>query len=185
MPRLGIVVASTRPGRIGLPIAQWFETHARAHGAFELDVIDLKEVGLPMFDEPHHPRLSKYENAHTKQWSQRVSVADAFVLVMPEYNYAPPPALLNAIDYLLHEWSYKPASFVSYGGISAGLRAVTIMKAILTGLKIMPIPEGVSLPFAAQNVKEGAFQPTDANQKAATLMLDELRRWSEALRSLR
>ena len=51
-----------------------------------------------------------------------------------------PPALLNAIDYLFHEWAYKPAAFVSYGGLSGGTRSQQSAKPVLTSMKMMPIP---------------------------------------------
>ena len=70
--------------------------------------MDLAEVNLPVFDEPEHPRFRKYQHEHTKAWSARVARADAYVFVTPEYNFSTPPALLNAIDYLVHEWAYKP-----------------------------------------------------------------------------
>src|SRR6201746_833797 len=92
-PTLQIVIASTRPGRVGLPVAEWFRGRAEAHGAFELDVVDLAELDLPFMDEPNHQRLRRYEHQHTKDWSARVEAADAFVFVMPKYHYgfhAPP-----------------------------------------------------------------------------------------------
>ena len=114
--KLHVIFASTRDGRQGLPIAEWVVERARAHGKFEPQLVDLREVNLPLFDEPKHPRFRQYEHAHTKAWSAIVDAADAFVFVTPEYNYGMPPALLNAIDYLSQEWAYKPASIVSYGG---------------------------------------------------------------------
>lgn len=179
------MIASTRPGRIGLPIGEWVVERAREHGRFEVDTIDLKEVNLPMFDEPKHPRLARYEHAHTKRWSQRIAALDALVLVTPEYNYAPPPSLLNALDYLYVEWNYKPAAFVSYGGASSGLRAVTMLRATTSGLRMMPIPEGIAIGFPHARVKEGVFVADEADAKAATAMFDELHRWSDALRALR
>ena len=128
MPRLGVVIASVREGRVGRPVADWFIERARAHGHFEIDDIDLKVVNLPMFAEPNHPRLRKYESDQQKTWSARVGSLDAFVFVMPEYNYSTAPALTNAIDYLFFEWNYKPVGLVSYGGISAGLRAAQMVK---------------------------------------------------------
>ena len=71
-PRLMIVIASTRPGRVGLPVAEWFDGYARAHGGFEVELVDLLELGLPFMDEPNHPRLRQYTKAHTKAWSARV-----------------------------------------------------------------------------------------------------------------
>ena len=150
MPKLSVVVASTRPGRIGLPVAEWFVERAKAHGKFDVDLVDLKEQNLPLLDEPKHPRFQEYEHAHTKAWSAKVRGSDAFVFVTPEYNYASPPALLNALDYLVHEWAYKPAGFVSYGGPSGGVRSVQMTKLLLTSLKIVPIPEAVAIPLVVK-----------------------------------
>ena len=185
MLKLHVVIASTRPGRIGLPVGNWFSERAKAHGKFEVNLVDLKEVNLPLLDEPKHPKLGQYEHAHTKAWSATVKAGDAFVFVTPEYNFAVAPALLNALDYLYTEWNYKPAGFVSYGGISAGLRAVQMAKQALTTLNMMPIVDAVALPFAMKQVADGVFQGNEANEKAATAMLDELHRWAEALAPMR
>jgi NAD(P)H-dependent FMN reductase len=143
-------------------------------------------VGLPLIDEPRHPRLRDYEHEHTRRWSAIVDASDAFVFVTPEYNFSAPPALLNALDYLFHEWAYKPAGFVSYGGISGGMRAVQMTKLLLTSLKIVPLPEAVSIVFFQQLMAPtGAFLGSEPLEKAATTMLGELHRWSGALKSLR
>src|SRR5690348_13390945 len=122
MPTLAIVIASTRPGRVGLPVARWFEDRARRHGRFDVVVEDLAERALPFLDEPRHPRLRQYEYAHTRAWSEAVDAADAFAFVTPEYNHGLNAPLKNAIDFLHHEWTYKPVGIVSYGGVSGGLR---------------------------------------------------------------
>lgn len=184
--KLQVIIGSTRPGRIGLPIAQWFFGQAQKHGGFEqVELIDLAEVNLPLLDEPNHPRLHQYEHEHTIRWSATVASADAFVFVTPEYNYSVAPALLNAIDYLFNEWKYKPVGFVSYGGISGGLRSVQGIKQAVTTLKMMPLPEAVVLPFAAKSVEDGVFNPPDGSSEAATTMLDELVRVEAALATLR
>jgi NAD(P)H-dependent FMN reductase len=187
MPKLAIVIASTRPGRSGVPIAEWFATRARAHDAFDVEIIDLAEVDLPFMDEPNHPRLRRYEHDHTKAWSARVDAADAFVFVTPEYNFSAPPSLTNAIDYLVHEWAYKPVGFVSYGGVSGGLRSVQMTKLLITSLKMVPMYEAVALPFFVNfiDAKTGAFSPGEVQEKAAVVMLDELARWTSALGVLR
>lgn len=184
-PRLLIVVGSTRPGRAGLPIAEWFRGRADVHGGFEVVMADLGEIDLPLMDEPHHPRLRQYTKQHTWDWSALVEGADAFVFVTPEYNHAPPAPLINAIDYLNAEWGYKPAGFVSYGGVSGGTRAVAILKQIVTVLKMVPLGEMVNIPFVAQVMQDGALRPNDVTETAATTMLDSLARWSAALAPLR
>lgn len=185
MLKLHVVIASTRPGRIGLPIGSWAYEGARAHGKFDVELVDLKETALPLFDEPKHPRLKDYQHEHTKRWSAKVSEADAFVLVTPEYNFSTAPTLLNAITYLFHEWAYKPAAFVSYGGLSGGLRAVQMAKQTLTSLKIMPMVESVTLPFAMKQVEGEVFKASEQNDAALKAMLDETLRWAAALKPLR
>jgi NAD(P)H-dependent FMN reductase len=186
MPTLQIVIASTRPGRVGLPVAQWFEGRARAHGAFDVDVADLAEIDLPFMDEPNHPRLRRYTKDHTKAWSARVDAADAFVFVMPEYNYGFTAPLKNAIDFLHEEWKHKPVGLVSYGGVSAGTRAAQMVKQVVTTLSMMPLAEAVSIPFVAQFVDDDErIQANETMETAADAMLDALVRWEEALRPLR
>lgn len=186
MPRLQIVLASTRPNRVGLPVAEWFRARAEAHGAFELELVDLAELALPMMDEPNHPRLQRYEHEHTKAWSARVDSADAFVFVMPEYNHSYTAPLKNAIDFLHVEWQGKPAGFVSYGGVAAGTRAVTALEPVLTALRITPVVNAVNLPFVAKLLgDDGELRPNDVSEQAATALLDELVRVEAALRPLR
>ena len=185
MPRLSVIIASVREGRVGEPIARWFTTRAKEHGKFDVRLVDLKEVNLPLLSEPNHPRLRKYQQDTTKAWSEIVGGSDAFVFVTPEYNYTMPPALLNALDHLYHEWSYKACAFVSYGGVSAGTRAVQTARLMATGFKMMPIVEAVNVPFFAQLMENGVFKNDETHDKAATVVLDELLRWTDALKPLR
>jgi NAD(P)H-dependent FMN reductase len=186
MPNLTIIVASTRPGRAGLPISEWFTARAKDHGRFDVTVVDLAELRLPLLDEPNHPRLRQYTKGHTKGWSATVEAADAFVIVTPEYNYGYPASIKNAIDYLHHEWGYKPVGFVSYGGVAAGTRAVQQLKQVVTTLRMLPVFESVNIPFHAQFIDEdGALQPNEVMEQAARAMLDELARTEAALRPLR
>lgn len=186
MPTLHVLIASTRPGRVGLPVGRWFAQAARDHGAFEVAVVDLAEIGLPFVDEPNHPRLRQYTQQHTREWSAKVSEADAFAFVMPEYNYGFNAPLKNALDYLHHEWSYKPVGLVSYGGVSAGTRAAQMIKQVVTTLKMFPLPEAVSIPFVAQFIDdEGALEPNETMERSAVAMLDELASLEAVLRSLR
>jgi NAD(P)H-dependent FMN reductase len=186
MPNLTVVIGSTRPGRAGLPIAQWFVGRAAAEGSFDVTVADLAEINLPMFDEPNHPRLQRYTHEHTKRWSRIVAAADAFVFVTPEYNYGYPAPLKNAIDYLNEEWKYKPVGFVSYGGVAAGTRAVQQLKGVVTTLNMMPIMEAVAIPFHTQFIDEGGtVQANEIMEQAADAMVAQLHRVQAALQPLR
>jgi NAD(P)H-dependent FMN reductase len=188
MLTLKVIVVSTRPGRRGKVIGDWFMDYAHQHGSFDkVDLVDLAEVNLPLFDEPNHPSSGDYVHEHTKQWSEIINEGDAFVLVLPEYNYFVPPGIINAIDYLHHEWKYKPAAAVSYGGISGGIRSWQALKPLLANLSIMPINPSVTLQGFTQYIDEasGIFKPSDIHTEAADRMLVELKKWAIALQDLR
>jgi NAD(P)H-dependent FMN reductase len=184
-PVLQVIIASTRPGRVGLPVSQWIYERAVAHGAFDVELVDLAEVNLPIFDEPAHPRLRQYEHQHTKDWSATIDRADAFVFVIPEYNHSFNAAIKNALDYLHHEWHFKAVGFTSYGGVAAGTRALQALKPPLTALKMLPLFEAVNIPFVAQFLDDDQrLQPNQVMEEAATAMFDELARVTPQLRAM-
>jgi len=184
--KLNVIVCSTRPGRVGPSVARWFHEAACRHGRFEAELVDLADFDLPIYDEPNHPRTRKYEHDHTRRWSASVAAADAYAFVMPEYNFCPPPAFVNAANYVYHEWTYKPAGIVSYGGVSGGLRAAQGAKSLLTSLRVMPIPEGVPIPSVTQHLDdERRFVANELHEASVKLMLDELVKWAEALKPIR
>lgn len=186
MPTLAVIVASTRPGRVGIKVGEWFQALALKDGRFDVDFVDLAEVGLPFFDEPHHPRLQKYTHQHTKEWSARIDAADAVVLVTPEYNFGMPATLKNALDFLHHEWAHKGAGIVSYGGVSAGLRSAEMTRRVLSALSMFPVNAAVSIPFVSKLLDgDGELHANEAMEDGAAAMLDELLRVDKALRHLR
>lgn len=186
MLKLHTIICSTRPGRVGPSVARWFHDFAVRHGKFDARLIDLAEFALPVYDEPHHPRTQKYEHAHTRAWAASVAAADAYVFVTPEYNYGPPPSFVNALNYVYKEWNYKPCGFVSYGGVSGGMRAVQLEKQLVTTLKMMPMVEGVAVPMVAQQLDEaGNFRSNELIDDSAQTMLDELFKWATALQPMR
>lgn len=185
-PVLQVVVASTRPGRRGLAVASWVQRLAQVHGAFDVELVDLAEVGLPLFDEPHHPRARRYVHQHTRDWSATVDRADAFVFVTPEYNHSFPASLKNALDHLSAEWADKAAALVTYGGVSAGLRASVALKPVLGALRVHTVPEAVSVPFFTRFLdQDGEFVPDTEIEVAAKAVFDELARVTPAPRTLR
>jgi NAD(P)H-dependent FMN reductase len=183
--KLQTIVTSTRPGRAGQPIGEWFHEAAKAHGNFDAELVDLATFNLPLYDEPQHPMRKQYAHDHTKAWSASVNAADAFVFVIPEYNYSPPPSFVNALDYVFWEWQYKPVAFVSYGGVSGGLRAAQVARSQASTLKMMPIPEGVAIPNFFAQLKDGKFTGSDLNAQGVAATLNELHKWSGALAELR
>ena len=180
--KLKIITASTRPGRIGPIISNWTADQAKAHGKFDVEIVDLASFDLPLLDEPNHPAMQAYTQDHTKAFSAAVADADAFVFVTPEYNSFPPAAVVNALQALVLEWERKPAGVVSYGGISGGLRAAQELRMLLANMNIMPIKQVVPMPMVFGDItEEGALSPNDEVAKGTTGMLDELLVWAEAL----
>jgi NAD(P)H-dependent FMN reductase len=183
--KLQIIIASTRPGRVGPVVGDWFTQAAKAHGGFDLEVTDLAELDLPFFDEPAHPMTGVYEHQHTKDWSATVAAADAFVFVMPEYNFSFTAPLKNALDYLNREWAYKPVAFVSYGGVSGGMRAVQMIKQVVQALRMVPVTDAVVIPFVKTLIDDDGFHPNELMTGSATVVLDELLKVGTAMAAVR
>ena len=137
MGQLAVIVASVRKDRIGPMVARWFLSRVQANTAAAVDVIDLADLDLP--DDLGG-------GGDTEIFAKRIERADAIVVVTPEYNRGYPGALKTAIDSVLPEWRAKPIGFVSYGGISGGLRAVEQLRMIFAELHVVTVQAAVSLP---------------------------------------
>jgi NAD(P)H-dependent FMN reductase len=183
--RLLVIVGSTRPGRVGMPVATWFAECVEAQGGFDTVTVDLAKLDLPFLDEPNHPRLQQYVNQHTIAWSRRVEWADAVVVITPEYNYGTSAVLKNAFDFLHEEWAYKPLGVVSYGGVSAGTRAGLELRLVAAALRMFVVPEGVTIPFVKQFLIDGEIDANQVMVDAATTMLREVTKVARALAPLR
>lgn len=185
MTTIMIVVGSVRPGRAGLPVAEWVRSHLERQPDVEIDFVDLAELALPLMDEPEHPAKHQYTQQHTIAWSARVAAADAFVFVTPEYNHSYAPALKNAIDYLHDEWWRKAVSFVSYGGISAGTRAVVAMLPVIGTCGLVKTAANVEIPFVGTRIVDDMFEPTEKESNILDRTLVELIALTGALAPLR
>lgn len=186
MNNLKIITSTTRPGSKGIAIADWISKLATESNKFNVELLDLASINLPLMDEPNHPRLKQYQHEHTKKWSATIDAADAIIIVLAEYNFGFPAPVKNALDFLFNEWKYKPVAFVSYGGVSGGLRAAQMLKQVVTTLGMMPLVEAVSIPFFTKHINEQQqFVADEILIKSAHVMLAELERWSEALKVLR
>lgn len=175
MSTLKIVIASTRPGRLGAPIGHWLAERARAQGSFDrVEVLDLAEIDLPVFDEPHHPKTGTYLHPHTKAWSATVDEADALVFVSPEYNGFPPATLLNAVTYLHAEWTGTPLGVLTYGAGGGGARARQQLELLGSYLKMPVAGSNFGLPNVFGQVADGVFTPAEGNAEAAAALVDEL-----------
>jgi NAD(P)H-dependent FMN reductase len=172
-PVLQILIASTRPGRVGPAIAAAVAEAARPSTIFDVEVVDLATFALPVFDEPRHPILGDYEHEHTKRWAASVARGDAFIFVMPEYNHSFNAALKNALDYLRREWAYKPVGLVSYGGAAMGVRAIAQLKPVLAALKLFHTAD-VTISLQATPVVDGVYTGNDVFALSMGQLLSEL-----------
>ena len=152
---LTIIIGSTREGRFGPRVAAWFESIAPESGEFAVDVIDLLDADLPA-------HLANHPTPAVEEYRARLARADAFVVVTPEYNHGYPAPLKQAIDLAFVEWQAKPVAFVSYGGLSGGLRAVEQLRQVFAELHATTVRDTVSFHMA-----HGAFdasgQPVEAD----------------------
>jgi NAD(P)H-dependent FMN reductase len=177
--QLAVIVGSTREGRFGGVVADWFAARAWARDDMTLDVIDLAEVDLPAVLPRHRPPA-------VEEFAARIDRADAYVVVTPEYNHGYPASLKQAIDLVHAEWRAKPVGFVSYGGISGGLRAVEQLRLVFAELHATTVRDTVSFHLAHTQFDErGEPRDPDGSSAAATTMLDEIAWWGRALRTAR
>lgn len=173
LPVLQVIVGSTRPGRVGLAIAQWFLALAQERGDFTVELVDLAVVNLPLFDEPAQPMKQQYTKEHTKRWASTIARGDAFVFVIPEYNHSFNAATKNALDFLYHEWRHKPAGILSYGGAAMGTRSAQALKPVLAALKLVHAGD-VTVPLVTAPVKDGFFEGNEVLRASANNLLEEL-----------
>lgn len=184
MIRVGIILGSTRPNRLGESVAAWVHDRVRSRTDAEFELVDIRDFDLPLLDEPVPPSQGKYSKDHTKRWAAKIASFDAFVFVTPEYNHSTSGALKNAIDFLYAEWNNKAAGFVSYGS-AGGVRAVEHLRLIMAELQIADVRAQVTLSLFTDFENFSTFKPASQHEKTLNTMLDQLVRWSEALRSLR
>ncbi len=172
--KLDIIVASVRAGRIAPVVADWFARTARRRSEFEVGIVDLAEIPLPQ-------DLSG--GAGAEAFTRQIGAADAFVIVTSEYNHGYPAALKTAIDTVKHEWRTKPVGFVSYGGLSGGLRAVEQLRQVLVEVHMVPVRESVSFHRVKHAFAADGSTSDGAAIDSAERMLDQLAWWARTVRA--
>lgn len=187
MYKLKVISSTVRPGRKGPTVAKWIAELAKQTNNFEVEVLDLGEINLPLMNEAVHPMMKQYEHEHTKAWSAKIEEADAFIFVSAEYDYSYPAPLKNALEYLVHEWAFKAAGLVTYSaGPFAGVRGWMSLKVDLLSLRCIAVSEGVHIPFVTQAINEdGIFIPNEHVVKSADIMLTQLVRWTKGMKAIK
>ncbi|MFD3606985.1 NADPH-dependent FMN reductase [Streptomyces atroolivaceus] len=170
--KVAVILGSNREGRFGPVVAEWFLGRTAGHPDIETELIDVAET---------EPPATGAAAATT-----RLARADAFVVLTPEYNHSYPAPLKNLIDRHYAEWQAKPVAFVSYGGISGGLRAVEHLRQVFAELHAVSVRDTVSFHNAGALFDDrGALMDPAQADGAAKKLLDQLVWWGRALREAR
>ncbi|MFI1092000.1 NADPH-dependent FMN reductase [Streptomyces sp. NPDC020917] len=185
--KLVILLGSVREGRFGPVVGTWVTEQARLHGYFDVEVVDLADLDVPLSlpaASPKHAGDGYPRPEAMAALTAALEGADAFVVVTPEYNHSYPASLKAAIDWHFTQWAAKPVAFVSYGGAAGGRHAVLHLENVLTELHAVTIREGLAFPNYFTSWQDG--RPLDANAAGyAKTMLELLAWWSAALRTAR
>jgi len=189
---LKIIIGSTRPGRAADRLIPWVSGLATAHGAFDVDVLDLRDWPLPFFAETWEtigdPRNPAYSTRIVKEWNQRVAQGDAYLFITPEYNHSIPAVLKNAIDSVFVSFAFrnKPAAFVAYsGGTAAGVRAIEHLAHICIEAEMVPLRSTVVVPAVGEAFDDSGQPVNPRAAAAAAILLDDLQWWATALKTAR
>jgi NAD(P)H-dependent FMN reductase len=183
MSKLQIIVGSTRPERACDPLVDWFGRRAVDHGAFDVEVLDLRDWPLPMFQEGRGT-LPDYSAPIVKAWNEKIAEADAYVMVTPEYNHSFSGVLKNAIDSVFVSFAFrnKPVTAISYsGGPYGGARAIEQLALVMIEMEAAPLRTVMALPHLHQAFDESGEPTSEVTEKAAQLLLDDLAWWSDTL----
>jgi NAD(P)H-dependent FMN reductase len=175
MPKIHVIVGSTRPGRVSEGIAKWALGIAQRLG-LDAELVDLRDWPLPFYAEVGPPKMlgGQYSTPVATKWAAKVKEADGYLIVTPEYNHGYPAVLKNALDYCYDEWNGKPVAFVSYGGVAAGTRSVGQLRQVVAELQMFDLRDAVHIPFVNKAI-DAAGAPQDPGfTKAAELTLAKL-----------
>jgi NAD(P)H-dependent FMN reductase len=183
--RTAVIIGSTRDGRFGPVVADWIAGHIAQREDMAADLVDLAETPLPTVFPAFGQAPSDEVVAQLGAVSPRLARADAFVIVTPEYNHSFPASLKNAVDWHNEQWHAKPVGFVSYGGISGGLRAVEQLRVVLAELHAVTIRNTVSFHDYGEVFGADGKPSAPGCDVAAKAMLNQLTWWGQALREAR
>ena len=188
MLKINVILGSTRPERFGIQPAEWIMNLSKQFGEqAEFELIDLKEINLPLLDLPVPPSLMpSNQNEHQTAWAKIIGEADGFVFVTGEYNHSIPAALKNALDYVYHEWGHKPVAFVSYGADAGGMCAIEHLRQVVAWLKMYDLADFIAFPqYYTRMDEQGKFQFSEENESRAVSMLTDLVFWAGNMKEAR
>jgi len=187
LPKIAVIMSTTRAARFADVPTQWICDLAAARGDMAIERIDLRDYPMPFFDETASNAWVPSKDEVAQRWQRKVAEFDGYIFVTAEYNRGISGVLKNALDYAYPEWNRKPAACLGYGSVG-GARAVEQLRLNLIELQMAPTRSGVHIQGvdffeALQNRKplsDIAFITDNAK-----VMLDELHWWTMALKAAR
>ncbi|MCL5798115.1 MAG: NAD(P)H-dependent oxidoreductase [Patescibacteria group bacterium] len=190
--KIKIIIGSIRKSRFGDKAAQFIFEETKKRDDMNVEIIDLMDYPLPLFNEPISPSritTGKYDNPVVQKWADKIGEADGYIIVTPEYNHGYPAALKNALDHVYYPWNKKAVGFVAYGSVG-GARSVEQLREVTIELQMAPIRTGIHIPFQVMmeifNKKEGdKIDHFLAFRQQAGDFLSQLAWWTRALKNAR
>ena len=143
-PKIAVIIGSVRPTRFGDKPAKWIAEHAKARGDVDVEIVDLADYPLPLFDAPASDAWMPTPNPVAAKWQAKLKEFDGYIFVTAEYNRSIPGALKNAIDWAYTPFIKKAAAFVAYGSVG-GARAVEHLRTIMVELQAVPVRHGIHI----------------------------------------
>lgn len=178
MVKIGIVLGSTREGRVSPQVGAWVKEIADKRGDAEYEIIDIADFKLPFLGEPGG------DTSGVAAWSEIIAKQDGFVFIVQEYNHSITGALKNALDFLRAEWNNKAAGIVSYGSVG-GARAAEHLRGILGELLVADVRVHPALSLFTDFENGTTFKPAVHQENSVNEMLDQVIPWSTALKTIR
>lgn len=174
--RIGIIVGSTRIGRVSKQVADYVLSNIPDDGN-QYELIDVLEYNLPFFGTTN-------DQKEVDEWKKKIDEMDGFVFIVAEYNHSLTASLKNALDSAKDEWANKAASIVSYGG-AGGARAAEHLRGILAELRVASVRTHVMYSLVEDFEAYKLFTPREYNKKNLAVMFEQLNEWTTALRTVR
>jgi NAD(P)H-dependent FMN reductase len=187
-PKIAIIIGSIRPNRFGDKPAQWILDHARARGDIDVELVDLKDYKLPLFDAPASDFWVPTTEPEAQRWQAKLNEFDGYIIVTAEYNRSIPGALKNAIDWAYKPFNKKAVGFIGYGSVG-GARAVEHLRNILVELQVAPVRAGIHIggsEFAQLYMGQKTWDETKVKfDPFVPDLLNNLVWWTRATRAAR
>jgi NAD(P)H-dependent FMN reductase len=181
--RILVFYGSYRSDRMGIRLAHFTVEGFRARGD-DVELIDAKEVGLPMLDRMYKEYPKGQAPERLEQLATQIRAADGFVFITGEYNWGIQPGLKNLTDHFLEDWFWRPAAIASYSaGRFAGARAATAWHGTLSEMGMVVVSSTIAAGPITQTLSaEGkpVGEGGKALERAFPRFADDLAWWMEA-----